>query len=351
MATLDELRDQIGAEISTFTLGGRAIPPRSSLAVIRDYNAYLQFATDVALENTKARLTPVSAVGTFLEAWGEVVGVSRNKPTQAKGPVSFSGVAGTTIPAGTTVTRCDGVEYRTDAAFTFATTSIQQVPVTAVEPGAAGNYYSGGELTVGTVTAGLNAQAVSAGITMGTDLEDDESLRVRVINGFRNPCRSGRCEDYEFWVRDGHPGVSHVCCSPLAAGTGTVVIYFLMEGTYADGIPTGADLAAVENLLFSQTGHTPGVVGRAFSMQKVEIDMSLTGFGAADAATVTAVRNLINTSLRDGWDCNSNTICMTDVIAALREAYPTGCPLLTLDDPAVCLARGQVPTLGTLTIT
>jgi uncharacterized phage protein gp47/JayE len=67
------------------------------------------------------------------------------------------------------------------------------LPVQAVTAGASGNVAGGAALTLVSPIAGVTALAVDGnnGLAGGTDLEDVESWRARIIDMIRNPPAGG----------------------------------------------------------------------------------------------------------------------------------------------------------------
>src|SRR5690606_15021761 len=82
--------------------------------------------------------------------------------------------------------------------------------------------------TVSGVTAGTNEEAT----TGGTEEEDDEAYRFRIMNRNQNKSLSGAKRDYERWAME-VPGVCSVKVLPEADGPGTVKVLVID----ADGQP------------------------------------------------------------------------------------------------------------------
>jgi uncharacterized phage protein gp47/JayE len=95
--------------------------------------------------------------------------------------------------------------------------------IEAVSPGAAGNLPAGTKLNFISPVEGLKSSLAigPAGLSGGTDLEDDESLRARLLKRLREPPQGGSRTDYEQWALE-VPGVIRALCFPEYAGLGTV---------------------------------------------------------------------------------------------------------------------------------
>lgn len=347
--SLTELKSGITAELSGSLLNGGAILEQSSLDVIASMVSFLQFSTETALEKTASQLTPATATGELLDAWGQSLSVARLSPSFASGVVLFVGPFGSFVPAGTTMTRCDGLEYRTtqDASLSrgLAPANIQ-----AVETGAEYNLSGGSILELGSVIPGISSARVNNnGITGGAGVECDDNYRARVLGAFRSSCRTGRCDDYDFWVRQ-YPGVTRTCCVPLAEGPGTVKVYFMMDDTYSNGIPAPADVLAVQDLVFGETGPAPpGIVGQVCAPEPVLIDVDVNGVGPITTDEFAQIREAIEEAFLDFFDCGRSFVCRADIEIALRQILR---PCFNLITPSqnIAVGSGKVPILGNLTV-
>ncbi|MHC1700276.1 MAG: baseplate J/gp47 family protein [Humidesulfovibrio sp.] len=115
--------------------------------------------------------------------------------------------------------------------------------------GVAGNADSGILLNLVSPVSGVQPQASAlAGLAGGADAETDDSLRARLLARIRKPVRGGASDDYVTWALT-VPGVTRAWTSAQELGAGTVTLRFMMDGTYADGIPQAADVALVQAVL------------------------------------------------------------------------------------------------------
>jgi len=65
-----------------------------------------------------------TAVGIYLERWGDIFNITRNPATPATGNITFTGTSGTTIPAATTLQSLTNIVYTTQAAANISTQSV-----------------------------------------------------------------------------------------------------------------------------------------------------------------------------------------------------------------------------------
>lgn len=350
MATLDELKDGLNAEFSSRLLGGRPVVENSNIDVIAGVIAFQQFACEKSIEFLSQHITPSTAVGSILDGWGQSFGVFRRQETSAQGRVTFTGTPGSTIPAGTLITGCNGVDFTTDQDFTFVSNQLS-IPVTATQTGPEGNLGVGQVLSVGAVVPGLASEAISQGLVGGSDIECDDDYRQRLLSAVRTPCRTGTCDDYDFWVRE-YPGVSRVCCVPKAEGPGTIKIYFMMDDVYPNGIPTVQDVDAVQEIIFGTPGEPApiGICGTVCSPTLREVDICLSGVGTITDEEYDEILLNIQQTMFESFDCDESSLCITDILVNLK-GIRTEC--INIDKPVndIYLPAGTIPVLGELMVT
>ncbi|MGN7832670.1 baseplate J/gp47 family protein [Pseudoxanthomonas sp. 22568] len=242
--TLKELVERVLADISSRVTGGNAIPRRSNLGVIGRAVAGVAHGLYGFISWLARQVIPDLAEGEFLARWASVWGVGRRPAAPATGSVVFTGTNGIAIPADTRMMRADGAEFATTAEAVIAVGQAV-VPVSAVEPGAAGNTDANVSLAVAAQIIGVSATAkvATGGLGGGSDLESDESLRANLLNRIQRPPQGGAAYDYETWAKQ-IPGVTRAWCRPLWQGPGTVGVLFVRDG---DGnfIPDAGEIATV----------------------------------------------------------------------------------------------------------
>ncbi len=190
-----------------------------------------------------------TSYGEYLDYLGQARGVTRLPATSATGNVKFVGQPGILIKAGTQVT----TQSSTNApAITFKTTeegvinAEGEVVVRAecTEPGTAGNVPAGVIVLMAEPIEGITAVTNPDPFTGGTDVEDDDSFRERILDAWRLPVTSGNRYHYKFWAKE-VPGVGDVKVFPLWDGPGTVKVV----------IVDGNKRAASPELLDAVTAH------------------------------------------------------------------------------------------------
>jgi uncharacterized phage protein gp47/JayE len=249
--TLAQLRDQIRRDFNARLPGADALLRQSNLSVMADVFAgisYLHYGYQVWLS---LQLFPDTADSVFLERWASIFGITRRPATAAVGAIAVTGTPGAPVPADAEWQRPDRVRYRTDSGATLAADGTATVDVAAETLGAIGDAATGSTVTSVGALAGVVPQATVAtpGIGGGADEESDEQLRTRLLARMQMPPHGGSASDYIAWTLE-VPGVTRAWVVPLGYGPGTVIVYFAMDdAAHPNGIPTAADVAAVQEHL------------------------------------------------------------------------------------------------------
>ncbi len=275
-------------------------------------------------------------------------GMTRKEAKPAKGNILCTGADGSLILADTVLQRSDGVEFSTDANAVIAA-GTATVAVTAVNGGANTNTAAASTLTFSTPLPGVNSSATvdGTGLIGGIDIESLPDLRSRLKFRKQHPPQGGAAHDYVAWALE-VPGVTRAWCYPLENGAGTVVVRFMMDETYADGIPLAADVAAVQDHIDARR----------------PIGLALNGFTAV--APVAAPIDFTITVAPNTQDVKDAVVAeLADM--TLRDSEPGGTSLISRMHEAISLAEGetdhvlvapaadvthtvnQVATLGTVT--
>ena len=113
--------------------------------------------------------------------------------------------------------------------------------VAALQPGVSGNCPVGTVMSLGVAVPGVTSQGrASSDLTGGSNTEDQEAFRARVMDAYREPPRGGAEMDYATWAIS-VPGVTRAWCLRNGYGAGTVVVYIMLDAAQAghDGFPVG----------------------------------------------------------------------------------------------------------------
>lgn len=194
--------------------------------------------------------------------------------------------------------RSDGVTYVVTAD-TFAPqyngTGTLSVPVACAVIGSTGNVTGGAPFSTsltGLTGAVSTVSADVAGIGGGTDGETVEQYRARLLARKRQVPMGGCQYDYEAWALS-YPGVTRVWVAGNGFGPGTVAIWFMMDGTYVNGIPQAADVAALQAFLATKAPVTANVL--VLAPVAVLVNVTVAKLNPSTLAMRTAVTNELNT--------------------------------------------------------
>ncbi|MDR1110311.1 MAG: baseplate J/gp47 family protein [Deltaproteobacteria bacterium] len=225
--TLKELIETCGGELSARLLDGAPLKPSSVLSVLATTRAGGEHLMHMFLGWAFRQVFPDRAETEYLDAWAGVWGVTRKPGAPAAGLVMASGNPGAGLPEDALARSGAGTVYRLGGATLpdGPGTAQAESAAEAVEPGLAGNLAAGQKLSLTSPVAGVGSEltVIGEGLAGGTDAEDDEALRSRLIQAIQEPPHGGNKADYEVWARQ-VDGVENALCVPLYAGLGTVAV-------------------------------------------------------------------------------------------------------------------------------
>ena len=172
-----------------------------------------------------------TSYGQYLDYLGQVRGVTRLPATPSTGKVKFIGQPGTLIKAGTRVSTQSSAN---SSAIIFETTEsgvINEqggVTVSAVctEAGTIGNVPTGTIVLMAEPVEGVTSVTNPEPFTGGTDIEDDDAFRERILDARRLPITSGNKHHYRYWAME-VPGVGDAKVFPTWNGPGTVKVIII----------------------------------------------------------------------------------------------------------------------------
>jgi uncharacterized phage protein gp47/JayE len=165
-----------------------------------------------------------------LENHGNEFGIIRKEGAKSTGQVTITGTVGQTIPALTQLQSSSGNIYLTDDAYTIGGAGSVTANITAQDYG--DDYDEDGGITLNFISpiSGINTNCTvsSAGITGGTDEEDDENYRERILLRKRRTPHGGASFDYEAWMLE-VSGVTRAWSIPQYYGDGTIGCAFVYD--------------------------------------------------------------------------------------------------------------------------
>lgn len=335
--TLEELQEDIYHNIS-----GRVCPDQPFMlgGVLRVISNAIAYGVWAVYEfSDRLGRTPWDAQGQLLYNYGLGCGITPNEETCSSGIINISGSG--EIPAGSTLTRCDGCEYETIDTYIIPGDAVV---VRSIDCGSLCNSPNGTILTFSNAPAGIDSttQVNNDGLVGGSDAETDEEFRLRVLSCLANPCRTGLKSDYDFWTRL-HPGVTRVCCESQANGCGTVKVYFTMDETYVDGIPAQGDVEAVQEIL---NDNVPlGVCATACAPVPKVVNVKIKVQRSTQAQRI-EIKDVLQQFFQN---IQCEIVCLADLIRVVSEVYPQCFEICEPETNQLNIGINEVLVLGNVT--
>ena len=173
-----------------------------------------------------------TATGSYLDAQADSVGLQRKEGSFAQVELQFTGTDGTDVPQGTRVTTLTpaGQASQPIVFETLGATEISGTTATAtaqaIDLGVLSNVSAGTLVRLETGIVGISEVTNPASAGGGTDPEDDETLRARVLTRKRAGRGAGAPGDYIAWATE-IEGVGSAFVERGFAGGGTVRVILL----------------------------------------------------------------------------------------------------------------------------
>lgn len=363
--TLTDLQSQVAQDIASSLPGADALLRFANLTIMGKAQANLANLHYGYLDWIAKQAVPFTAEYEFLEGWAALKGIFRKPAISAAGFARFPGVVGTSLSAGTSLVRGDGVTYAVTTGANVDNTGYVTVAAVAdADPtgqgGAFGDAEVGTVLTLGTAIAGIQSNGVvSTAFTGGADIEQDDSLRSRMLQIYQNPPQGGAAADYVTWALE-VPGVTRAWSRPQQDGAGTVAVYVMLDITRAvnKGFPQGANgVAAADNRAPAATGDQLVVANYIYNLQPVTalvrvygasqnaVNFSIKGVpNAAQAAVAAAIDDAF---VRLG--APGGTVPLAQINSAIASVSGAGNFVILSPSNDIANAAGSLPVRGTIT--
>lgn len=174
------------------------------------------------LDYLARNMLPDLADEQWLSRHGNLKQVTRKQPTTAGGYIRWEGVsAGITLPQGAEIQTDDQRQYVTTEDAKVGEDAILRAPVEALEAGTSGNLDDGTPMRLMTPVSGLSSTGYADSVEGGTDLEDIEDWRSRIMARWYYTPQGGADSDYQIWATD-VAGITRAWVFRHYAGRGTV---------------------------------------------------------------------------------------------------------------------------------
>jgi uncharacterized phage protein gp47/JayE len=169
------------------------------------------------------QMHPETADEAWLYLHAERYNVERIAYFFAVGTINFLQTSGVVlIPSGVMVKTSDNKEYQV----TSATNSNLPVAVKALLPNTQGNLPAGETLYLVSAVTGLHPESISSNeINGGSDIEDVEHWRDRIVLAFNVKKAVGRLNDYVFWAKSSHADIDYAWSLDNTPVLGNVTVY------------------------------------------------------------------------------------------------------------------------------
>lgn len=242
---LQRMREALPADIDT-SAGGFAYDYMMPTA--NEEARFLQFA----LVNAVQMIFPQYASDQWLDLHAENRGITRKAAQPSVGHVTVIGKTGTVVSAGTvfsttSVGDTQSVDFAVTADTTIPDNGSVLCAVKCTQAGLIGNVAAGTIVLKDNKANNVTSVNNESEFTGGTEIEDDESLRARVlyIDQTQGASYVGSISDYKRWAL-AVPGTGSAIIIPASDDTGLVKIVL----TDSNGAPASTELCtAVYNYI------------------------------------------------------------------------------------------------------
>lgn len=311
---------------------------RTTAAAVNSLYGYLDYLA--------RNLLPDLADEAWLYRHGNLKKCPRKQPAAAAGWVRWDGVSdGLVIDEGVEIQRDDQVTFTVTTSTTSAG-GVMRAPVMCETAGDDGNTDDGTGLMLVSPVAGLPSRGAADTINGGTDLEDLEQWRARIIDHWYYVPQSGADPDYIVWA-ESVQGISRAWTLRNYAGLGTVGVLCATDDDN-DPTPTAQEVQNVYDYIAPKSpvaGSALFVFGPAVKTVDFQI---LVNPDTAD--TRAAVQSEVKAWLkRDGQP--SATLEMSRLDEAISAAAGEYSHTRLMPDADITLGATELPVAGAFTWT
>lgn len=235
MKTIEEIYTEMRADFTGRT--GMEIADGGDLAA-RLYAAAAQvYSLYVQADWVNRQCFPQTATGEYLDYHAQLRALERKQAEYARGTVRFyddgAGDTERIVPAGTICMTQGNVQFATlEDGVLAAGASYVDVPVQAVQAGAAGNVSAGSIKVLVVAPVGITGCSNPAAMNQGVDRESDEQLRQRILGSFARLPNGVNAAYYE-QLAMAEDWVVAAVAIPKKRGVGTVDVVVATQG----GVP------------------------------------------------------------------------------------------------------------------
>ena len=292
---------------------------------------------------------PQTAQGEHLDHHAEMRALTRRESTRAEGVIRFfaaaSGETKRVIPAGTVCMTEGLVRFETVEQGVIAAGEMwADVPARATDGGAAGNVIPGTVTVMAVAPVGVMSCTNPAAFSGGTDREDDESLRARILDSFRVLPNGANAAYYrQVALADEEVAAAEVVSRPRGVGTVDVVV------SARAGQPDAALLERLQKTLDAQ--REIAVELSVIAPQVIPVSLAVE-IAPADGYEVDEVAARVEAALRRHFD--GSLLGKSQLLVKLGSIV-YGCEgvenyRITAPAADVAVERTQLPVLESLSV-
>lgn len=375
--TLMQLYAQVLADLEaqmniTIPLFGKSF--LRALAMVQAGKLYLLYLRLTTVQkNVWVDTADSVANGGTLERFGFVkLGRYPFPATQGQYICTVNGSAGSVIQGGTQFISDDssknpGKLFIIDQTYTL-TGYLDEITLRALEAGDGSSLLINDTLTSTVPIALVDSQVIVAVESVQPEAAEDlEDYRRKVIDSFRLLPQGGAPADYRLWASE-VSGIVQTYPYTAAGVTNQVNLY--IEGDTANGVPTGADILAVQAAIEQPTATRPARkpvtdIVNYLPVTPRLIDIEIDWLGAAPSASIQA---LIQSAILDALSEIRPFVDSIDIVADRNDYFDTnsiiaiilgvqpgsvfGAVVMDVDGVPqnnITFVNGDIPQLGTIT--
>ena len=229
---------------------------------------------------------PQTAQGVYLDRHGTMRGLKRLPATRSAGSlrcsVETAPAMDLAIQAGTVCMTADEIRVQTTADTVIPAGQLYaDAPAEAVEPGAGGNVAPGAVRFLTACPVAVTAVTNPGAFTGGSDEEDDQAFRARILESYQRLPNGANTAWYETTAMS-YPGVTAAKAVGRAEGPGTVNVYVTGE----NGRPSEELLAGLTAEFQEKREIAVTVKVLAPTTQTVDVSVAVAPKDGADKAAV-----------------------------------------------------------------
>ena len=348
MKTMEEIYQELAAEFQQRTgltaVGSGDLAVRFYAVAAQLYGLYTQ------ADWTGRQCFPQTASGEALDRHAALRGLSRRKAGKATGVIRFYAASDRTeeaqIPKGTVCVTAEGLRYVTTQAGVIPLGETQaDLKAEAAEAGAAWNVAAGRIVYLTLPPAGITGCSNPGAFTNGSDDENDETLRRRVMDTYTRLANGANTAFYE-QAAASCDGVAAVKVLPRSRGVGTVDVVIAAQG----GMPDQTLLDKVQTHLDSIREIAVDVQMKAPTAKHVDLSIVVTPeAGCAFAELSQTVQQTV-----EDWFTGAllgKPVLQAQLTALVFAVKGVANCAVTLSGGDTAAEATTLPCLGTLTIT